>query len=429
MAGFGSERLLSSPPSFAKKMSSSIPPPMLSTEDPQLQRRYDAQIEIEEAGRHLTAISQSPDGRRLAVGGRNVLSILSLEGLTTHGGCLTGAEQSQLSRSRIKCTTQDVRWHPTQSDYIATGSSDGKVTLWNLGALRGGNLPLQAWSSKEHEKSVWRIAWCLPHQGQEHLLLSGALDGTIRMWDFRGGFKSVMVHKNSQREQVRDLRVCGGEPWKIAAGLEVAQEGAIVLWDVRSPDTYLMRIDEETAVHAVDWHPAHTDILASGRQFRGLHSPGCIKVWDTSQNGRDIHPIAKIPTADGVSNLMWRPNFRTQIACTYLNSVSQLDVWDTAGHASALAGLPLASCTGHTEPVTVPVTDLVWQDAHVFDKAGALCDNSGWLLSCAKDGTVRRQHVLSAHLPFLHARNAAFAIDSDGGVISSVCPISRDSSR
>ena len=63
-------------------------------------------------------------------------------------------------------------------------------------------------------------------------------------------------------------------------------------------------------------------------------------------------PIGKILTTERVGNLMWWPTYLTQIACTYLTSLSHVHVWDVTNYSTSLAGVPLASCTGHTEVVT-----------------------------------------------------------------------------
>ena len=46
----------------------------------------------------------------------------------------------------------------------------------------------------------------------------------------------------------------------------------------------MFRKREETAVHAVDWHPEHPSILATGRADKP-HAPGGIKVGDRAMGG------------------------------------------------------------------------------------------------------------------------------------------------
>jgi hypothetical protein len=116
----------------------------------------------------------------------------------------------------------------------------------------------------------------------------------------------------------------------------------------------VLRIKEDTAVYAVDWHPAHSCILASGRSSR-THAVGKVKVWDTSiSSAADPQPIAAIHTADGVSNIMWRPTYRTQLATSYMTHIHAVHVWDLPQNWT-----PLAVCAQHTQPAT----DILWHDA------------------------------------------------------------------
>jgi WD40 repeat protein len=203
------------------------------------QKREQAMLDF---GTGLAAVSQSPDGRWICVGGREVLSLVSLEQITSKGGQFSEVFDVRRSSSKNKYHIQDVRWHPKSLDLIASAASNGTLVLWNVTAARGGSdSKVVVWESKDHTRTVWRLAWCEP-VGSETLMLSGSLDGTIRLWDFRvpDTARSVMVmSKHQQQYAVRDLRVCGGEPWKLAAGLECGNQGAVVLWDVRKSDSHV----------------------------------------------------------------------------------------------------------------------------------------------------------------------------------------------
>ncbi|EKX40303.1 hypothetical protein GUITHDRAFT_142806 [Guillardia theta CCMP2712] len=374
----------------------------------------------------LVAVSQSPDGKRLAAGGGNVLSILDMSELTRRGGNMK-VIQNILAKSRMETqrsarhksagNVQDLRWHPASQQFIASAASNGSILLWDI--TTNGNV---VWEGKDHTRTVWRLAWCQP-SGNEYLLCSGSLDGTIRLWDRRGSCHScISISKHNQQEAVRDLRVCGADPWKLAAGLECGNEGAIVVWDLRAPQQKpLFRVKEETAVHAVDWHPEHSSILATGRASRA-HAAGCLKVWDMKEagDGTEALPIAKIITPDGVSNIMWRPTYRTHVATTYMSRLANVHVWDLPSFWT-----PLASLCGHTKPVT----DMVWQDAHVFSQPNQLSDDCCWIFSCSKDGTVQRQHLQNGYLPFRHMRNSTFSADCYGDVYSSYSKVNRDTSQ
>jgi WD40 repeat protein len=375
----------------------------------------------------LRAVSQSPDGKRLVAGGQEVLSIINTSALTPEGGEVEVEfnilQRTQMVKKRSKCTkVWDVRWHPSEMSKIASTSDDGLVTLW---ALDGPQKKTPVWEGRDDTRSCWRLAWCHPETGGSNMLCSGSLDGIIRLWDFRtkqsvanftlGG---TQLHaQGASGLKVRDLRVCGAEPWKLAAGMESNNEGDIVVWDLRSNQKPVFRKREETAVYAVDWHPEHSSILATGRTAT-QHAPGAIKVWDlntAATDGTDLLPIAKIITPEGVSNIMWRPTFRTHLAVTYLK-IPVVHVWDLLQHTS-----PLVSLCGHSKPVA----DLVWQDAHVLSSKDNVSDEVCWVLSCSEDGTVQRQHMCNGYHPFQHRRNTTHSMDQLGHVMSSYSSIQR----
>ena len=277
--------------------------PLRSAIGEEPQKKENCTVDIADRGSGLMAVSQSPDGRHLACGGSNVLCVLSLAGLTPDGGKITEKARWGSWAAKQLHDVKDVRWHPSSEDYIAC-SSGGALTYLNIGQER--KKPVVEFEAKAHSRTIWRIAWCQPTGTEQHLL-SGSLDGTIRLWDLRGACRSVItMSKHSQQEKVRDIRVSGAEPHKFAVGLESNHEGAIAVWDVRKPDAYILKIKEQTPVHAVDWHPEHPSILASGRSARP-HATGCVKVWDTAEAAEagGHQPIAKLQTPDGVSNVMW----------------------------------------------------------------------------------------------------------------------------
>ena len=248
-------------------------------EDPRFARRKEnCKFDLADRARGsgLAAVSQSPDGKFLACGGSNVLALLHLGDLTADGGRIT--ERASWGRGDAKQLqdVKDVRWHPSSENQVAC-SSGGTLTLFNVGA--DSMRPVVQFEAKSHSRTIWRIAWCQPSGSEQHLL-SGGLDGTIRLWDTRGSCQAVLaMSRHSAQEKVRDIRVSGAEPHKFAVGLENNNEGAIAVWDLRKPDTYptppcphpdtfpdgsscgagryVLKIKEETPVLAVDWHPAH----------------------------------------------------------------------------------------------------------------------------------------------------------------------------
>ncbi|GBE88374.1 Uncharacterized WD repeat-containing protein [Sparassis crispa] len=67
---------------------------------------------------------------------------------------------------------------PAAGGVVATGGTDGKVCIWDLGTMR-----LRA--TLEHEDAVTSLLRLPPPKG--HLLVSGSADKTLRTWDARTG--------------------------------------------------------------------------------------------------------------------------------------------------------------------------------------------------------------------------------------------------
>jgi hypothetical protein len=288
-------------------------------EDPRFARRKEnCKFDLADRARGsgLAAVSQSPDGKFLACGGSNVLALLHLGDLTADGGRIT--ERASWGRGDAKQLqdVKDVRWHPSSENQVAC-SSGGTLTLFNVGA--DSMRPVVQFEAKSHSRTIWRIAWCQPSGSEQHLL-SGGLDGTIRLWDTRGSCQAVLaMSRHSAQEKVRDIRVSGAEPHKFAVGLENNNEGAIAVWDLRKPDTYptppcphpytfpygsscgagryVLKIKEETPVLAVDWHPALPTVPppappAVGSRPGGAGTPSTRRSWRRVGPSRRTRPGA-----------------------------------------------------------------------------------------------------------------------------------------
>ena len=156
-----------------------------------------AVLDLGEMGSGLAAVSQSPDAQFLCTGGGKMLSMVNIQEMTPKRGSF--GDVHHIRRGGKTSNIQDVRWHPIKNDVIACSASNGQIVLWNVTRGRAGAHSL-IWESKGHERTVWRLAWCQP--GNEIFMLSGSLDGTIRMWDARASCKAVM-EMSINRQQAR----------------------------------------------------------------------------------------------------------------------------------------------------------------------------------------------------------------------------------
>lgn len=129
-----------------------------------------------------------------------MLSMVSLQDMTARGGKF--GDVHHIRRGGKTSNIQDVRWHPIKIDVIACSASNGQVMLWNVTRGRAGAHSL-IWESRGHDRTVWRLAWCQP--GNEIFMLSGSLDGTIRMWDARASCKAVMEMSINKQQVLSSL--------------------------------------------------------------------------------------------------------------------------------------------------------------------------------------------------------------------------------
>jgi WD40 repeat protein len=212
---------------------------------------------------------------------------------------------------------------------IAAGCSDGAVRLWDsasgeqVGVLRGH----EAGKTGAH----WVSAVCMVWEGDGRpLLVSGGMDGTVRLWDLASG------------EQVRVLRgheALDGNPAHVSAvcavrgadGRTLLASGGIDrtvrLWDLATGDQVgVLRGEWVNAVCAVPSTSGRA-LLASG------DNDGAVRLWDPSTGERSsvlhgheggVQALCTVPSAGG----------RTLLASAGADRTVRL--WDPATGASRL---------------------------------------------------------------------------------------------
>ncbi len=136
--------------------------------------------------------------------------------------------------------------------WLASGSADGAVALWQLGSTRPSILV------REHDASVTGLA-ALP----DGSLASAGEDGTIRLWDVGRGIvaRTLPGHGGGR---VFGLSASADGRWLGSCGAD----GTARVWDLGS-DLEVTRFDghEDGAVHAIAFSPDGT-LVASGGEDR-----------------------------------------------------------------------------------------------------------------------------------------------------------------
>jgi len=206
------------------------------------------------------ALSFSPDGTRLAVGGLADAQLWDV-----------AAWRQQLQLTGHASLVRSIAWSPDQTQ-IATGSEDSTIKIWDpvtgelLSTLQG------------HSAAVNALAW----SPDGALLASGSDDEDIRLWTSQGESLGVL---GSRRGAVLSLSWTPSQT--LASG---ASDGSVALW---SCDGLALELDGHTDwVYSVAWSPdaAH---LASASFDK------TIKIWraDTGELEQAIADDVSVWTA------------------------------------------------------------------------------------------------------------------------------------
>ena len=219
-----------------------------------------------------------------------------------------------------------LSWIP-QGNYMAVGTSDHKVQIWDVEKLK------QVRSMDGHRARVGSLAWNGP------TLSSGGRDSTIIHHDVRQQQHKIGTLRGHTQE------VCGLK-WS-PSGTQLASGGndnLLNIWDDRytreaglTCDTSLHRLEaHQAAVKALAWCPWQRHLLASG----GGTADRMIRFWNAN-NGQMLN---EVDTHSQVCALQWSPHDK-ELVSSHGYSHNQLILWKYPSMVK------VAELTGHTSRV------------------------------------------------------------------------------
>ena len=221
-----------------------------------------------------------------------------------------------------------LSWIPgAQANYMAVGTSDHKVQIWDVEKLK------QVRSMDGHRARVSSLAWNGP------MLSSGGRDSLVVHHDVRVPQHKVGTLKGHTQE------VCGLK-WS-PSGTQLASGGndnLLNIWDDRytaapnaTTDTPLHRLEaHQAAVKALAWCPWQRNLLASG----GGTADRMIRFWN-SNSGACLN---EVDTHSQVCALQWSPHEK-ELVSSHGYSHNQLILWKYPSMVK------VAELTGHTARV------------------------------------------------------------------------------
>eukprot|EP00729_Bicosta_minor_P018454 gene18454-7904_t len=129
----------------------------------------------------VNAISLSPDRTKAIVAGRDVLKIITQSEVD---GSLEENFNLRVGKSTQTKNCTDVAWHPLEnwSNEIATAAYNGHIVLWDMDSLSKEQKQKEVLTG--HSRTVNSVRW---HPTETFTLLSGSQDQNVKRWDVRTG--------------------------------------------------------------------------------------------------------------------------------------------------------------------------------------------------------------------------------------------------
>ncbi|KAK8398935.1 hypothetical protein O3P69_004206 [Scylla paramamosain] len=318
------------------------------------------------------ALALDPYDTQVVIAGRHVFKIFALE----EDGLVERANLRAGKHLNLNFSCNDVVWNPLEDAVLATASTNGAVVTWNLNKASRSKLDCVF---NDHSRTVQKVSF---HPSEAHLLISGSLDGFMKLFDLRR--REATQTYTSNAESVRDLQF---NPHHSIHFCAVSESGNVQLWDMRRPD----RVEKQFTAHggpifALDWHPeVKTWIATAGRDKT-------IKVWDLNENPTVCNTIQTIAS---VGRVKWRPNTRYHIASSALLWDCSINVWDIRRPY-----IPLAAFNEHKNLTT----GICWRS------------EANRLLSVGKDCTLIHHAFQDASRPMEEVNPSALDISVFGNI-------------
>lgn len=262
-----------------------------------------ANIRICQEG-HANALAMNADSTQIAVAGRSLFKIFSVDGFTEVCNMRGGKNQN------LSYSSNDVTWSHLDANILATAATNGVVCIWDL-TLFGRQK--QKLTYQEHERTAHTVSF---HMSDPNVLISGSQDGLIKCFDLRVEKNAVHTFM-SNSESVRDVKFSPHLSHTFAA---VSENGSVHIWDIRSIKADVSKradraFQQFTAhsgpIYTCDWHPTERNRLATGSRDKQ------IKVWNIGTKPSLEHTIHTIAA---VGRVKWRPGQKYHIASCALVS-------------------------------------------------------------------------------------------------------------
>ena len=163
-----------------------------------------------------------------------------------------------------------LEWSGIREGWLASGSDDHLVCVWDVLAASGQNLALPPLHTYSHNSVVEDVSWspyCVT------LLGSVGDDRKIKLWDTR--MKEASIEVDAHMHEINSLDFNKQDPNLLATG---SSDKTVAVWDIRNMQKKLASLEfHKEPVSGLKWAPFSTTLLASYSNDRR------VLLWDLSR--------------------------------------------------------------------------------------------------------------------------------------------------
>lgn len=189
-----------------------------------------------------------------------------------------------------------LAWNGNKEGELVTGAMDGMIKLWDITKFNKGE-KLDSEKQWDNSQGVNDLDWCSFH---DSMFVSGSEDNLVKVWDTRldskvQSKKSTMAHSAG----VNAVSWNKGNMFCVASG---DGTGKVNVWDIRQFDSPVYTIDaHQGGISAVEFNPnMHNIVSTSG------FDDNSVKLWDFSrQDPLIFHHVGHLL---GVNDIAWNPH-------------------------------------------------------------------------------------------------------------------------